>query len=194
VDKDGSASSTDIEREKPSGSKMRRAIQPVAPAPRDSDGLRKRAEEREAVKALLPNYNKLHGTSYESVVSGEDSRGDDVIAQSVKECEPPMQFQVTFADNDGSLRASIARGMPYALEESEEELLARAVGALRKKKLAPDRDTILVLDGAGIITPPGIIDRFVREHHGELGAAPFREVWWVDHAIGGVARRLWPVS
>lgn len=192
VAEDGGGSAIDIEREEAGPSTVKRSMHPAAPAPRDPQGERKRAEEQEAVRLLLPGYNKLHGTGYETVASGKDDRGDDVIAESPKEGETSLRFQVTFADSDGALRASIARGNAFSAEATEEVLLARSAAALRKKSLAPDREAILVLDGAGIITPPGTVERFVREHRGSLEVAPFREVWWVEHAPGGVIRRLWP--
>jgi hypothetical protein len=171
---------------------VRRTLKPAAPAPRDPKGEQKRAEEQEAVRLLLATFNKLNGTAYERITSGTDERGDDVIAESRREGEPAVRFQVTFADSDGALRASIARGRTFSAEGTEEELLARAAEARRKKALAPDRDAVLVIDGAGIVTPPGTIERFARERRGALESAPFREVWWVDHAPGGVVRRLWP--
>ena len=192
VAEDGGGSGIDIEREEAGPSNVKRTMHPAAPAPRDPQGERKRAEEREAVRLLLPAYNKLHGTAYETVASGKDEHGDDVIAESPKEGEPAIRFQVTVAESDGALRASISRGKAFSTEETEEVLLSRAAGALRNKTLAPDREAVLVLDGAGIVTPPGTVERFVREHRGALEVAPFREVWWVDHAPGGVIRRLWP--
>jgi hypothetical protein len=106
--------------------------------------------------------------------------------------EPTIDFQVTFIDGDGRLRASISEGRPYEAESSEEELLARFAKALRKKAMAPDPDGVLVLDGRGVCTPRGMIERFVRDYRGDLGAAPFREVWYVDHAPGGLVDRIWP--
>jgi len=192
VAKDGGTSGIDIEREDGGPSKVRRALHPAAPAPRDPQGERKRAEEQEAVRLLLTVFNKFHDTAYETVTSGKDERGDDVIAESPKEGEPAVRFQVTFSDSDGAMRASIARGKAFSAEGTEEDILTRAVGALRKKALAPDREAVLVLDGTGIVTTPGTVERFVREHRGALEAAPFREVWWVDPAPGGVVCRLWP--
>ena len=192
VAEDGSASAVDIVRYNLVASKVERSMQPASPAPRDPQGARKRSEELQAVRILLPSYNKLHGTTYESLTSGIDEHGDDVIAESSTAGEVAIRFQLTFAESNGTLRASISRGNKFSRQETEEELLARAAGALRKKSLSPDRKSILVLDGAGIITSPGTVDRFAKEYVHELTAAPFREVWWVDHAPGGVIRRLWP--
>ena len=33
-----------------------------------------------------------------------------------------------------------------------------------------------------------------RDYRADLAKAPFREVWWIDHAPGGVVRRLWPAE
>jgi hypothetical protein len=71
----------------------------------------KRREEIEAVAKMLPAYNRLHGTDYREVVSGEDGRGVDVVAKSRRD-EPTIDFQVTFIDGDGRLRASISTGIP----------------------------------------------------------------------------------
>jgi hypothetical protein len=192
VAEDGSASSVDIERKQDGSSELKRGLKPTAAAPRDPSGERKRTEEMQAVRALLAAYNKLHETTYETVESGPDERGDDVIAKSPKEDEPPVRYQVTFADSDGKLRASISRGIDFSAAGTEEQLLARAAAAVQKKSLAPDHDAVLILDGAGIAIPPGTVERFVRDHRIVLEAAPFREVWWVDHAPGGVIRRIWP--
>lgn len=192
VDKDGGGSGIDIERGEGGVSKVTRRMRRAAPLPRDPSGDRKRAEEQQAVRILIPTYNHLHGSLYQMLAAGKDDQGEDVIAESSKDGESSIRFQVTFADSDGALRASISKGKPYSAEESEKELLARTATALQKKSLSPDYDVVLVLDGAGIVTPPGSVERFVKDYRELLKVAPFREVWWVDHAPGGVIRRLWP--
>ncbi len=190
VSEEGHSSGTDVDRGQGGQSRVQRTMQPSAPAPRDPAGERKRADERAAVRALLPAYNRLHGTAYDTVTSGDDGRGDDVVASSPADRDPPRRFQVTFADTEGRLRASISRGQAYAGAGSEDDLLARFAEALRAKARAPDREAVLVLDGGGIVTPPGTVERFVQEYRRDLEAAPFGEVWWVDHAPGGTVRRL----
>jgi hypothetical protein len=192
VAKDGGSSGIDIEREENGSGQVRQTLHPAAPAPRDPQGERKRAEERQAVTLLLGGFNRFHGTFYDRVRSGDDDRGDDVIAESSKEEEPDVRFQVTFADTDGKLRASIARGKAFSAEGTEEQLLVRAAAALQNKADASDPEAVLILDGGGVVTTPGTVERFAREHRQALESAPFREVWWVDHAPGGVIRRLWP--
>jgi hypothetical protein len=192
VAEDGRGSGVDIERDASDNSRAQRTMHPVGPAPRDPQGRRKQADEQEAVRVLLPTFNRLHGTAYETIGRGVDAHGDDVIAQSPRKGEPPVRFQVTFADTDHELRKSISLGKPFAAEGTEEQLLARAAAAFREKVLAPDRSAVLVLDGGGVVTAPGTVERFARENRDGLATAPFREVWWVDHAPGGVVRRLAP--
>ncbi len=187
----GQASGTDVERAEDGRSTVRRLMHPSGPTPRDPSGAQKRREEIEAVEKILPVYNRLHGTEYREVVSGEDGRGVDVVAKYVGG-ERSIDFQVTFIDCEGRLRASISQGRPYDDELPEEALLARFAQALKKKAMAPDRDGVLVLDGRGVTTPRGTIERFVRDYRSDLGAAPFREVWYVDHAPGGIVKRIWP--
>jgi len=193
VNERGDSSGSDVERGDMGQAKITRILRPAAPMPRDPGGEQKRLEERNVVQVLLPTYNELHGTKYESVESGVDEQGTDVIASSQCLGEAHLDFQITYVDTEGRLRASIARGQAYDAELSEEDLLTRFIDALRKKCLAPDTNAILVLDGGGIVTPHGTVERFVRQYQRELELAPFREVWWVDHAPGGVIRRLWPL-
>ena len=81
--------------------------------------------------------------------------------------------------------------MRFSAEGSEEDILTRAVEAFREKvKRSPDRSEVLVLDGGGVVTAPGTVEQFARTYRTELAAAPFREVWWLDHSPGGVVRRL----
>jgi hypothetical protein len=184
------ASGMDVSRNAAGQAVTQRTMEPVAPSPRDPQGERKRAEELDAVKSMLPAYNRLHGTAYDSTVSGEDDRGVDVVATSRSPEQPALDFQLTFVDTDRRLRASVARGIPYAAVASEEELLDRFASAVRRKSLAPDPDAVLVLDGAGVVTTSGTIDRFERDHQEILKQAPFREVWYVDQSPGGMIRRL----
>lgn len=189
---DGEASATEVERLGSRQSKIQRSVHPTGPSSRDSKGNRKRHEEIRAVTAMLVEYNRLHGTAYNLVAPGDDARGVDVIASSQSPGEAPLNFQVTFVDTEGRLRASISKGEPYSAEGSEEDLLNRFDDALRKKLRKPDPASVLVLNGAGIVTPAGTIERFMREHHHDLEGAPFREVWYVDQTPGGVIRRLSP--
>lgn len=184
------ASAMEVKRDAAGRSEIQRTMTPTGPSPRDAQGERKRAEELRAVRAVLAEYNRHHGTAYDSIASGEDARGVDVVASSRRPEDPAIDFQLTFVDTEGGLRASIARGEPYSVDGSEEELLDRFARALRKKSLAADPDAILILDGAGVVTTAGTIDRFVRDHRQDLKQAPFREVWYVDHTPGGVVRRL----
>src|SRR5258708_3984858 len=100
---DGTSSAIDIERLDNGLAKTLRSRQPACAAPRDAGGERKHADELEAVRVLLPFYNKQHGTSYQVVDSAEDARGDDVTARSPNANEPVRRFQVTFADRNGRL-------------------------------------------------------------------------------------------
>ena len=67
VAEDGRGSGVDIDRGECGNSRAKRTMHPVAPAPRDPPGERKRADEREAVRVLLPDFNRLHRTSYEKI-------------------------------------------------------------------------------------------------------------------------------
>jgi len=191
---DGEASATEVERLGSRQSKIQRSMHPTGPSPRDSKGNRKRHEEIRAVTAMLVEYNRLHGTAYNLVAPGDDARGVDVIVWSQSPGEAPLNFQVTFVDTEGRLRVSISEGEPYSAEGSEEDLLNlnRFDDALRNKLRKPDPASVLVLNGAGIVTPAGTIERFMREHHHDLEGAPFREVWYVDQTPGGVICRLSP--
>ncbi len=191
VSKLGHVSGTDVERAEDGQSTVLRMLRPSGPTPRDPAGVQKRREEIETVEKMLPAYNRLHGTHHLEVVSGEDPRGVDVVAKS-QHGEPPIHFQLTFIDTEGRLWASVSKGRPYDAESSEEALLARFAKALKDKATEPDSDRILVLDGRGVVTPQGTIGRFVRVYRSDLAAAPFREVWYVDHAPGGVVNRIWP--
>lgn len=194
VSERGDASGTDVERTEDGGSIVRRTVQPAGPSPRDAGGNRKREEELRAVELLLPAFNRLHGTAYDTLASGADERGEDVVVSSQRATERPVVFQLIFADTEGALRASISTGKAYAASGTEEQLISRFAKALHKKSLHPNREAILVLDGAGVTTAPGTVERLVRDCHVDLAKAPFREVWWVDHAPGGVVRRLWPAE
>ena len=48
-----------------------------------------------AVTATLVEYNRVHGTVYDFVGSGEDARGVDAIASSQRPGESALRFQVT---------------------------------------------------------------------------------------------------
>lgn len=194
VSESGDASGTDVERAEDGGSVVRRTLQAAGPRPRDPGGNRKRDEELQAVNLLLPVFNQLHGTAYDALTSGVDERGEDVVASSRRETERPVVFQLIFADTEGALRKSISTGTEYAAGGTEEQLVDRFAAALHKKSRRPDREAILVLDGAGVTTTPGTVERLARECRADLANAPFREVWWVDHAPGGVVRRLWPAE
>ncbi len=193
VSKLGHASGTDVERAEDGQSKVLRMLRPSGPTPRDPAGLQKEREQIEAVQKMLQAYNRLHGTHYLELITGVDldSRGEDVVAKS-QHGEPPIVFQLTFIDTEGRLWASVSKGRPYDAKSSEEALLARFAKALKEKAKAPDSDRILVLDGRGVYTPQGMIERFVRDYRSDLTAAPFREVWYVDHAPGGFVNRIWP--
>ena len=192
VNERGHASGTDVERGDAVQANVQRTLRPSVPIPRDPGGEQKRLEERNVVRLMLPKYNELHGTGYGSLASGPDEQGTDVIAVSQHQGEGSLEFQITFADTEGRLRVSIAQGRPYDANVSEDDPLARFAEALRQKSLARDPNAVLVLDGGGIAAPPGTVERFVRRYRHDLETAPFREVWWVDHAHGGVVRRLWP--
>src|SRR5271157_3611201 len=84
-----------------------------------------------AVTATLVEYNRVHGTVYDFVGSGEDARGVDAIASSQRPGESALRFQVTFVDTEGRLRASIAKGESYSAEGSEQDLLDRFADSLR---------------------------------------------------------------
>lgn len=192
VDDRGSESGTDVTRTE-GGADVRRSASPAGPTRRDPQGERKREEELTAVRSVLSRFNRLHGTSYESVRSGPDAEGVDVIADSRVANEPPINFQLTFADTDGKLRASLSKGQPYATDLPEEELIARFEAAVAKKSSNANPQWVLVLDGYGVVTPPGTVERFARDSSA-LPQSGFREVWWADASPGGVVRRLWPTE
>jgi hypothetical protein len=83
-----------------------------------------------------------------------------------------------------------SRGKPFVGEGKEEDILALAGGAFLDKVLLPDPSAVLVLHGGGVVMARGAVERFAREKSAALQSAPFREVWWVDHAPGGVVGRL----
>lgn len=128
---DGEASATEVERLGSRQSKIQRSVHPTGPSSRDSKGNRKRHEEIRAVTATLVEYNRVHGTVYDFVGSGEDARGVGAIASSQRPGESALRFQVTFVDTEGRLRASIAKGESYSAEGSEQDLLDRFADSLR---------------------------------------------------------------
>ena len=92
-----------------------------------------------AVTATLVEYNRVHGTVYDFVGSGEDARGVDAIASSQRPGESALRFQVTFVDTEGRLRASIAKGESYSAEGSEQDLLDRFADSLHENRCGPSQ-------------------------------------------------------
>jgi hypothetical protein len=191
---DNEASAMEVERNNGGPSEFKRTSKPTKPSPRDPRGERKKAEERACVNAMLPVFNLTHGSSYDSVKSGDDPGGVDVIAFSQRTEEPAIEFQLTHVDTDEILWESVALGIPYSSVGAEAELMDRFGKAMSVKFEAPIPNAILILDGAGIVTTAGTIERLVREYKEDLRRAKFREVWYVDPTPGGVIRRIAPLD
>jgi hypothetical protein len=49
---------------------------------------------------------------------------------------------------------------------------------------------VLVLDGSGVTTSPGTLDRFVSEYDEQLRTVNFKEIWWSDWRDFGLRRKL----
>ncbi len=190
VGADGETSAQDVERST-AGSRVLRSGSLPEPYRRDVRGETMRAEERRAVRAILPRYNALHGTDYDGVESDPANETWDVIGRSRSGRFAPLFCQVTFADTVSPRNLAQSEAI-HAEQLSEEELLKRFWTAVEAKRYRVDAAGILVLHGWGVVTAPGTVERFARDFATELAAIAFAEIWWSDTATGGVIRRLRP--
>ncbi len=183
---DGQTSSMDVDRQTAPVQVRRTASHPKR------YHQNKTVEELEAVKRMLPAYNKVNGSDYDTANWAEDQNSAvDVVTTSKTSGAPEGLFQITKIDD--KVWRDLAQKGSHKNSPTENEYLKRVWRAVEDKQnlyaSGEKQKIVLVLDDWGVTTK-GTVENFQRKYDKKLKTTGFKEVWWSSRASSGVILKL----
>ena len=146
--------------------------------------------ELAAARRFVPEYNKMHKTSYQCPARTNEEDPPDIVAYSPTQSKPLLIEHTRVTPNRGQPYRDATYDEPGGPEQRFHEDLLKAIHQkTRKYGLKQRSEWVLLLDCFPRI-PGWVIDEFVRDEAKILHNASFREIWYVDRAPSPAVRRL----
>jgi hypothetical protein len=195
---DGSSSFYDTTRSE-GGSAVQRSIELSEPYRRrkddviGEDGLTdKQREEVETVARILGEYNRAHGSNFNTVESEESqAHVADVWIRGSASNQASVPCQVTRVDRRDTTGRALADCAIFNERTDEARLIELMWKAIERKRnnLGGVQGVVLVLD-AWVLDSSGLLDRFKAEYAEALASSPFAEIWYSGRGVGAMIKRL----